>query len=106
MKHASITTLVAILLMAVGSTVEADDGPTPASANVSQPAQHAIGKPSTNRDLQRATPMPSRAARRNALNVNRVADAGTVPSRTARSTDGQRWKWSANQVPEALVTPL
>ena len=108
MKHASINTLVAVLLMAAASTVKADDGQPPASGNASQPAQHARGEFATNGHVLRGTATPSVAGerRRNALNVHRVRDAGRLPSRTSQSAYGQRWKWSANQVPEALVTPL
>jgi len=106
MKHAPITTLVAVLLMAAVSAAEADDDQPPASANLSQPAQQAQGKLSTSRDLQRSRATPSLAGRRNASNIHRAGDAGSLPSRTPHPPHSQRWKWSANQVPEALVTPL
>lgn len=108
MKHASINMLVAALLM-VASSVKADDGQPPTtSGNVSQPAQHARGQFATTGPVVRGTATPSVAGerRRNALNVHRVRDAGPLPSRTSQSGYGQRWKWSANQVPESLVTPL
>jgi len=76
MKHAPITTLVAVLLMAAVSAAEADDDQPPASANLSQPAQQAQGKLSTSRDLQRSRATPSLAGRRNALNIHRAGDAG------------------------------
>jgi len=108
MKHASINTLVAVLLMAAAGAVKADDGQPPVSGNTSQPAQHARGEFATNGHLLRRTPTPSVAGerRRNALNVHRVRDAGPLPSRTSPFRYSQRWKWSANQVPETLVTPL
>ena len=107
MKHASINMLVAALLM-VASSVKADDGQPPTSGNVSQPAQHARGQFATTGPVVRGTATPSVAGerRRNALNVHRVRDAGHLPSRTSPSAYSQRWKWSANQVPESLVTPL
>ncbi|MEO6747240.1 MAG: hypothetical protein ABIS28_13865 [Caldimonas sp.] len=108
MKHASINTLVAVLLMATASTVKADDGQPLANGNVSQPAQRARGQFATAGHVLRGTATPSVAGerRRNALNVHRVRDAGHLPGRTSHSAYGQRWKWSANQVPETLVTPL
>ena|SRR5215203_3532980 len=105
MKHASIKTLVAVLLVAAGSAVEADDGQPPSSGSVSTQAQHARGNPSTSRDAQQAT-LSAGERRRSALKVYRVSDAGSLRSRTSQSSHGQRWKWSANQVPETHVMPL
>jgi hypothetical protein len=104
MNQTSITSLVAVLLMATASGIQADD---------SQPTrkvdrQAAPGKKAINRNVGRATAKPFLTGERprNAFDVPLLRDAKTLPSLTAPAQDSQRWKWSANDVPTAYVTPI
>ena len=105
----SLKTLVALCLVAAGSAVGANDGqPAPAAVKVEKRTQEAAAKKSTNRNVGRATAKPFVTGERprNAFDVPLLRDAKSLPSLTAPAPDNQRWKWSANTVPDAYVMPL
>ena len=105
----SIKTLVAVLLVVAGSAVAANDAPpAPAAAKVEKSSAVAPAKKATNRNVGPATAKPFLAGERprNAFDVPLLRDAKSLPSLTAPAPDNQRWKWSANTVPDAYVMPL
>ena len=108
MTQTSIKTLVAVLLMAAGSAVQANDSQWSRTGKVEKQAQDAPAKKATNRNVGRATAKPFLTVDRprNAFDVPLLRDARSLPSLTAPGPDPQRWKWSANEVPDAFVRPL
>ena len=108
MNQTLIKTLVAVLCMAAGSAVQANDGPSAPTGKVDKAAQDAPAKKATNRNVGRATAKPFLAGERprNAFDVPLLRDAKSLPSLTAPASASERWKWSANDVPNAYVRPL
>jgi len=106
MNPTSIKTLVAGLLMAAGSAVPANDDQPARSAKAE--TQSVPAKKATNRNVGRATAKPFLTGERprNAFDVPLLRDAKSLPSLTAPASASERWKWSANDVPNAYVRPL
>ena len=108
MTQTSIKTLIAVVLMAAGSAVQANDSQWSRTGKVEKQAQDAPAKKATNRNVGRATAKPFLTGDRprNAFDVPLLRDARTLPSLTAPQLDTQRWNGSANEVPDAFVRPL
>ena len=108
MTQTSINTLLAVLLMAAGSAVQANDSQWSRTGKVEKQAQDAPAKKATNRNVGRATAKPFLAGERprNAFDVPLLRDARSLPSLTAPQVDTQRWNWSSTKVPDSYVRPL
>ena len=103
----SVKTLVAVLFMAAGGAVQANDS-LPGSAGTAVAEKKATpAKKATNRNVGSATAKPFLAGERprNAFDVPLLRDARSLPSLTAPASS-QRWNWSANEGPDTYVRPL
>ena len=108
MNQESIKNPVAILLLAAGSAVQANDSQTAPTGKVEKQLKESPAKKETKRNVGRATAKPFLVGERapNAFDVPLLRDAKSLPSLTAPSPDRQSCKWSANEVPDAYVRPL